>query len=118
MLGAGPADPTPLGQQLRFKAIRPAPRGSHGWCGSHHDCLPALVLCVSTSHHPSVPPQVPPSTNLCHVSDWGRYLNKLANYSNRTVSFISAAPDYQGLGSGQETVGSLRLLPPRIRGGD
>lgn len=43
---------------------------------------------------------------LCHVSDWGCYLSKLANYSNCIVSFISTAPDYQGLKSEQEAVSS------------
>lgn len=69
MLGAGPADPTPLGQQLRFKAIRPAPRRAGVTAGaaaittafrrwfsafplhithpSHPKCLPALIYVMS-----------------------------------------------------------------------
>lgn len=50
MLGAGPADPTPPGQQLRFFQGHRASSSlhwSHGWSSGHHNCLPALVLCVS-----------------------------------------------------------------------
>ena len=69
MLGAGPADPTALGQQLRLKAVRPAARRAGATAGaaaittasrcwfsafplhithpSHPKCLPALIYVMT-----------------------------------------------------------------------
>lgn len=75
---------------------------------------PLHVPCPTPSSPLPLPPGPEPELMyFCHGSDCGRYLIKLANYSNCTVPFIPAAPDSRGWVCRKL---SALPLPPR-RGG-
>lgn len=106
-------DPTQAGQQVRLQGHQTLPGAPHRTA----DCPRALLRLLFPAPTQPAPSTARPRSQaalmyVCHISDWGRCLSKLANYSNCTFRLFPQLPSTGDRGVSKK-LSAVPFLPPR-----